>query len=107
MGCPGHKYDEGTAAVGGGGEVVDKDESYSEGMSDDVQGGGSDIYDLWERELVSDSCNAECAGGVPPSSGLADCKDFRLASWGGGMGVVIGGGGLGGGRDVSNEGFQL
>ena len=57
--------------------------------------------------MGSDVCDAEGAGGVPPLSGSEDCRDVRSASWGRGVGVVIGGTGLGGGRAVANEGVDL
>ena len=77
------------------------------GTGDDVQVSGSDVATLWERELGSDRCDAEGDGGVPPLDGSEDIRNSILASWGGRMGVVIGGGGLGGGVDVASEGVNL
>ena len=57
--------------------------------------------------MGSDRGNAEDTGGVPPSGGPEDSKDVRSESWGGGMGVVIGSGGLGDGRVVDKEGLNL
>ena len=54
-----------------------------------------------------DGCNAEGAEGVPPLGGSADFRDFSSDIRGGGMGVFIGGGSLGGGGDVANEGVNL
>ena len=51
--------------------------------------------------------NAESAGGVPPLGDSEDIRDVSLASWVGGMGVVIGGGCLGGGEAVENDGIHL
>ena len=51
--------------------------------------------------------DAEGAGFVPQLAVPEDRRDIRSASWGGGMGMVIGGGGLGGGGDVTNEGVHL
>ena len=49
--------------------------------------------------------NDEGSGGVTLSGGPEDIRDDSLASWGGAMGVAIGGGGLGGGRYVAYEGM--
>ena len=57
--------------------------------------------------MGSDGGDVGSAGGVPPSGFLEDSREVRSASWGGGMGVVIGGGGIGGGRDVVYEGTHL
>ena len=57
--------------------------------------------------MGNDIGNAECGGGVPPSSGSAYIREFILASRGGGMGVFIGGRGLGGSGYVANEGVYL
>ena len=57
--------------------------------------------------MDKDIWDAEGAGGVPPSSGLADSRAVKLENWEVGMGVVIGGRGLRGGRAVANEGVHL
>ena len=93
--------------MGDGGKVVDKDRGDGAVTVDDVQGGGSDGADLWERELGSYGGDAEGAGRVPPSGGSTDSKYFRLESWGGEMGVVIGVGGLEYDGAVAIEGVHL
>ena len=57
--------------------------------------------------MGSDGCDSKGCGWIPPSSGLAYHRDVSLASQRGGMGVIIGGRGLGGREDVSNEGVNL
>ena len=52
------------------------------GMRYDLQGGGSDGATLWERELGSDICDAEGAGGVPPLGGSEDSRYVILVSRG-------------------------
>ena len=48
-------------AVGYEDEVTDKDGSNGAGKGDDVQGGGSDVATLWERELGGNEGDSECA----------------------------------------------
>ena len=57
--------------------------------------------------MGSDGGNAKGAGEVLPLRGTEDIRDVRLASWGGGVVMVIDGRGLGGGGDVANEGVFL
>ena len=57
--------------------------------------------------MGNDEGNVEGAGGVPPSGGPEDSRDVSLENRGGGMGVVIGGGGIGGGRSMSYGGIHL
>ena len=57
--------------------------------------------------MVNDEGNVEGAGGVPPSGGPEDSRDVSLENQGGGMGVVIGGGGIGGGRYMSYGGIHF
>ena len=52
--------------------------------------------------MGSDGCDAEGSGGVSPSSGSEDSRYIIAAGLVGSMVVVIGDGGLGGGRTVSN-----
>ena len=54
--------------------------------------------------MGSDGSDAECTRGVPRLIGLADCWDVSLEIQGMKIEVVIGGGGLGGGGAVANEG---
>ena len=106
MGSPVQKSEEGAAAVGDGGKGADKDGSNSVGTGDDIQGGGSDGAALQERKLGSDGDDADSSVWVPTLGGSEDSRNVVLESWGGGMGVIIGGGGLVRGRDVENEGVH-
>ena len=63
-----------------GGENSDEEKIKYAGTGDDVQGGGSDGADIWERELGSDRYDAEGAGGVPPSGGSEDSRNISLDS---------------------------
>ena len=74
--------EEGEAAVGDGGKGADEDDINGAGMRYDLQGGGSDGATLWERELGSDICDAEGAGGVPPLGGSEDSRYVILVSRG-------------------------
>ena len=51
--------------------------------------------------------DAEGAGFVPQLAVPEDRRDIRSSIWGEGMRMVIGGGGLGGGGAVTNEGVHL
>ena len=75
-------------------------------MGDNVQGGGSDGATLRDRELGSDGGDDELDEGDTPWNGPEDSSDVILESWGGGMIVAIGGGGLVGNRTVANEGVH-
>ena len=77
------------------------------GTGNDLKGRVSDGATFRDQDLVIDGCNDEGAGGVPPLGGPEDIRDVRSASQRGVTGVVIGGGGLGGGGDVANEGVHL
>ena len=57
--------------------------------------------------MVSGRYDVAGAGAVLPSGVPEDSWDFSLASQGGGMGVVIGGGGTRGGEAVAYEGIHL
>ena len=76
------------------------------GTGNDLKGRVSDGATFRDQDLVIDGCNDEGAGGVPPLGGPEDIRDVRSASQRGVTGVVIGGGGLGGGGDVANEGVH-
>ena len=56
--------------------------------------------------MGSDGYDADGSGWFPTWGGLEDSRNVVLESWGGGMGVIIGGGGLVRGRDVENEGVH-
>ena len=85
----------------------DKDGNNGAGTGDDVQGGGSNGATLWELELGRYIANAGGYGGVPSlvAWGIAGISYQRVGK--GGMGVVIGGRGIGGDRDVANKGVHL
>ena len=93
--------------MGGSVKVNDKYRSNSEGVGDDVQGGGLDGATLREKYLGSDRGDAEFYVGVPPLGGPEDSRYAISESRGGGMGAVIGGGDLGGGGSVAYEGVNL
>ena len=57
--------------------------------------------------MVSDGGDVEGAGGVSPSSGPENSRDFISESWEVGMVVVIGVKGILGGGAVAYEGMNL
>ena len=59
------QYEEGAEETGDGGEGVGDGRHDCEETGDDVQGSGIAGVALWVKELGSDGCDAEGAGGVP------------------------------------------
>ena len=57
--------------------------------------------------MCIDGGNSEGCGRVLPLGGPEDIRDVRSTSQVGGMGVVIGGGVIGGGRAVAYKGIHL
>ena len=57
--------------------------------------------------MGSDGSDVEGDVEVPPSVGPEDIRDAILVIWGGGIGMVIGGIGIGDNRDVAYEEIYL
>ena len=57
--------------------------------------------------MGSDGSDVEGDVEVPPSVGPEGIRDAILVIWGGGIGVVIGGIGIGDDRDVAHEEIYL
>ena len=60
-----------------------------------------------EKYFGNDGGDVEGAGSVPPLCGSEDRRYVIWESWGGWMGVIIGGRGIRSGRDVDFEGIYL